>query len=437
MKLAGYGRKGYACYTKNLQRQVLRDFPFALYVVGKENYMCPKIGRKFRYELAECRNCIYFCDWKKVKAMFETRDWIVTNFAYLFSNIIFTKKRYRFGIFTFDEADVLHNALINALTVKLPRTMRKYGDLSTIDGIIDACKEGLYRMKYDKSTKEVLKEAIPKLKLLKYIERYVKIYNDNYVTVVKPIFPKVRVWTKHINKTLFMSATIDKEYLNKEFGFKEDELYYIEMKSNISPDRRPVYYFPLSRMDYSKQKDYVNSLAKFFAHIAGKHKKVIVHTVSKEMANEIFSKFIKYAKGRKLFLAYGKRRDNIIEKFVASEEGILVSPSIERGFDDESVTCNIILKLPREPIDGIGFERMTWERDYYELSALRRVMQMAGRACRSPTDFGETYIFDTRFFRNFKKYYMKLPEWFKEAVKPMNLDLYIEAMNMGVVNEDA
>ncbi len=419
MQDSGSSSMLYTCTTKFLQRQVLRDFKVVGVhnVKGKQNYVC-KTGNR------DCDNCVVFCDYKKAFDNFKNRKYVLTNSAYFLSINFYRKTPIYKDFVVLDEADLLHNNIINLLAITVPRF---FINMCGIDpafiqsdkpkefiGILEDCVKMHYAMvAKDKRLKHLL--GIKKKTYWVNDVTYKVIQNRNVIKVM-PIFGNIRFWTKYAQRFLLMSATLSKEYMERELGFKPDEYEFIDLPSNIPIKQRPVYVLPIGNMRYSKQMENIDKYVSLLTQIVNRKNKIVIHTVSKEMAKHIYQLLRSHDINKKIYLAFGKTGKEITTKFVEDDTGILISPSAERGLDDVQIDTVIILKLGRSAIDGIGFVRMCADHKYYELSALYRVIQMAGRACRKKDDYGETYILDTRFMNTLVKYYKSVPDWFQDAI---------------------
>ena len=409
----------YTCTTKFLQKQVLRDFGVVGVhnVKGKENYVC-------QLDKRNCEHCTIFCDYKKAFDNFQYRKYVLTNSAYFLSINFYRKNPIYKEFVVLDEADLLHNNIINLLAITVPRFFMNMCGIDPTYIQTDKPKEfvGILQDCIDRHHAMVAKDK--RLKHLLGIKKklywvndftYKVIQNQNTIRVM-PIFGNIRFWTKYAQRFLLMSATMSREYMERELGFKPDEYKFIDIDSNIPVERRPIYNLPVGNMRFSKQLDLIKKNITLITYIVNKSNKVIIHTVSKQLARHVFTLLRGNMVNKKMYLAFGVHGKEITTKFVEASSGILISPSAERGLDDVKIDTVIILKLGRSAIEGIGFVRMCADRTYYELSALYRVIQMAGRACRSPTDYGETYILDTRFMKNMSKYYKSIPDWFMDAL---------------------
>lgn len=409
----------YTCTTKFLQRQVMRDFGVVGVhnVKGKDNYKCALPKR-------DCGTCVVYCDYKKAKNNFSEKKYVLTNFAYFLSTNFYRRYPIYKDFVVLDEADLLHNNIISMLTITVPRffislcgvnpAFIKNDKPKEFIGILEECIKGHYAMV---AKDKRLMHLLGIKKKLYWVNNFTyKVVQTKNTIRVMPIFGNVRFWTKYAKRFLLMSATLSREYMERELGFKPDQYKFIDIKSNIPPSRRPVFIVPVGDMRYSKQMENLEKYIYLLVKIVNHKNKILIHTVSKQLAKYIYGLLRKQKINKKIYLAFGKLGKEITTKFVEADSGILISPSAERGLDDVKIDTVIILKLGRSAIEGIGFVRMCADRDYYELSALHRVIQMAGRACRKPEDYGETYIFDTRFMKSLGKYYKNVPNWFIDAI---------------------
>jgi len=421
----------YTCTTKFLQKQVLRDFKVVGVhnVKGKDNYKCVMAKR-------DCEHCVVFCDYKKAFDNFQYRKYVLTNTAYFLSINFYRKSPIYKDFVVLDEADLLHNNIINLLTITVPRFFINMCGVDPAYIMSDKPKEfiGILNDCIDRHRPMVgrdkrLKHLLGITKKTYWVNNFTyKVVQNRNVIKVMPIFGNIRFWTKYAQRFLLMSATMSREYMERELGFKSDEYKFIDIESNIPIKQRPIYVLPIGNMRYSKQMDLIDDYVSLLIQIVNRKNKIIIHTVSKELARHIFTLLRENGVNKKMYLSFGLKGKEITTKFVESDTGILISPSAERGLDDVTIDTVIILKLGRSAIDGIGFVRMCADRKYYELSALYRVIQMAGRACRKPDDYGEAYVLDSRFMKNLGKYYESIPNWFMDAIIT-DMDKLKEALN--------
>ena len=109
----------------------------------------------------------------------------------------------------------------------------------------------------------------------------------------------------------------------------------------------------------------------------------------------------------------------------AQEPLVIISPSMTTGIDlPYIVGFQIIAKVPYADLgDPVTAARRTYKPEWnpkfgqqvYDADALNTVVQAAGRAVRTPTDQGVTYVIDGNFWGLYARAYS--PESFRETVR--------------------
>ena len=113
-----------------------------------------------------------------------------------------------------------------------------------------------------------------------------------------------------------------------------------------------------------------------------------------------------------------KINGDVIEEWSNSEKQILISPAIKEGVDLKDDLCRfqILLKVPYPNIKDARVnyllnKKKDWK--WYNCETVKDIVQMYGRAVRSPSDFAKFYIVDGSFTKLPKK---EFPQWFLEAI---------------------
>jgi Rad3-related DNA helicase len=237
------------------------------------------------------------------------------------------------------------------------------------------------------------------------------------------------------SKRLFMSGTIlSPEFLAFSLGL--DDFKYIDLPSEFPALQRPLNYVPTVKMSASATSDDLDHLVRTMDDIIGaRHlgQKGIIHTVSYKLALEIVDR----SRWSKFMITHGnKDRIAVLNKFRDLPNGyILVSPSMTTGVDLPDDACRWQM-IPKMPFPYLGDEivrmrkdderRILWHgRDvrvgdlYYAWATATAVVQAYGRAMRSVTDWGHTYLFDTNFksFVSEARWGPLFPGWFREAIR--------------------
>jgi Rad3-related DNA helicase len=267
---------------------------------------------------------------------------------------------------------------------------------------------------------------------VKYVEDYQK--SDEVVsfsltplrvdTVVEPMLKTLS------KKRQFMSATIFPRVFMKYIGLREP-FRYVQLPSNIPKENRQVIINPVASFNNSNLNkgcvefedlvDVINSLLEF--HSKEGHSGVIFtpsYKLSSLLKKELDAKAKKL--GYKILTNYGADgRDFIIEQFrnIKVKKRLLISPSFSEGinFEDDISRFQIIVKAPFKSLgDTYVKEKISIDREWYELDCIMKVLQSCGRSCRHSEDYSISYLLDGNILRLYKKYKADIPDWFKEAV---------------------
>lgn len=222
-----------------------------------------------------------------------------------------------------------------------------------------------------------------------------------------------------IPRVIGASATVTRA-MAAHLGMPETDLEYREVGDGYDPRRRPVVYVPTVRVDHRMVEGQTRILmSKIDRYIAARSdRKGIIHARSYYRAREIARR----SEHADRMLVHGVEDARfVIEKFRRSTEPlILVSPSVEEGFDfpHDLARWQIVVKVPF--IDGRSAlikARKADDPSYVNYLAAQSLIQMCGRSTRSEDDWSEVVIFDDHFswFRNRAPF----PAWVKRAWKQM------------------
>jgi Rad3-related DNA helicase len=234
---------------------------------------------------------------------------------------------------------------------------------------------------------------------------------------VWPQFYAERLLFRNIPRVLLVSATLS-EQTGGYLGIPRDEREYIEVGSSFDPKRAPLIYVPTTRVDRrmieGQNRIWMNRLDGIIGDRLDR--KGIIHTRSYSRAQEI----LRRSKHSDLMiLPMGGKVIEGVEKFKRAQAPcILVSPSVEEGFDFPGELCRyqIIAKVPFvDTRDPLIQERVKMDKGYGNYLAAMSMVQMAGRGMRSTDDWCETFIVDDHW-QWFQKA-ARFPDWFRRAWK--------------------
>lgn len=218
-----------------------------------------------------------------------------------------------------------------------------------------------------------------------------------------------------IPKVVLASATLSATVATY-LGIGVADMEYREVSSGFSPKRRPFVYIPTVRVDRrmneGQARIWVNRIDRIIA--ARLDRKGIIHARSYDRAREIVSR----SKHSGIMLSHtSSNLRDVVAKFKrAKAPCVLVSPSVEEGFDFPGDECRyqIIAKVPfldmRSPVLKA---RAKSDSKYPNHVAAMALVQMVGRGVRSADDYAECFILDDHWawFRRAAVF----PKWFKQS----------------------
>lgn len=235
-------------------------------------------------------------------------------------------------------------------------------------------------------------------------------------------------------KFLFMSSTIlNKDEFCEDLGIDSDKTAFLSLKSEFPIENRPVLYTPKCKMSYGwdtdkhagERKKMVNAIIEILN--VHENDSGIIHTGSFKISEWLIKEIDSYIPHKILnhnpIKDVKVSRDDIIAEYVKNAEDhptVLISPSITEGLDlkDDLGRFAIFAKVPFPSLGDAWIKRrMELSKGWYHRQALTEMIQGSGRVCRTPEDFGITYILDTSFgylYQQTRKNY--IPKWWDEAM---------------------
>lgn len=230
-----------------------------------------------------------------------------------------------------------------------------------------------------------------------------------------------QVLWRGIEKIVLVSATV-RPKTAELLGIANEDLEFCEYPSSFDPKRRPTVYIPSERMTFKSEQDDQKMrwwLNRFDALVEKNlHHKGLVHCVSYRRMKFIYDN----SQYREHMLIHNSHdRSSVIEAFRRRDPpAILLSPSVDTGYDfpNDQSRWMIVAKLPFASVqDKVIKARQELDKEYGMYLAAQTLVQMAGRAMRSETDYAACYIMDGNwewFQGRARKYF---PRWFQEAIQ--------------------
>lgn len=233
---------------------------------------------------------------------------------------------------------------------------------------------------------------------------------------VPPMF-----WPRDVRKIVLLSATINHKDI-QTLGLNTRKVLYIECESPIPPDCRPIVTQDLISVNRFNIVEASEMMATYIREtLAPSHpgQKGVIHATY-QMAAQLYKHL--GPNGRYIF----HTKHNKAEQYQAfrestPEEGkVLVACGMYEGMDlpEDLGRWQVIAKVPWPSLGNPAIRYLAdRDPDWYSWEIWRIVMQACGRICRTPTDFGVTYILDSSFWRLYNKASHLIPEWYRDGLR--------------------
>lgn len=224
---------------------------------------------------------------------------------------------------------------------------------------------------------------------------------------------------KQVKKIVLMSATISRKDI-EQLGISDRKIVYIQASSPISAENRPVYidYNAAERLNYQNQTGLLPKLAEYIMDLANYHEgqKGLVHLtygLAEQLRNLIGEdkRFIWHDRDNKR-QQYQHFRDSDGQK-------ILIASGLYEGIDlpYDAGRWQVIGKVPWPSLADPAIKHLSdLDPEYYAWEVCKTFQQACGRICRTPTDYGVTYCFDSSIDRLINNYPDFWPKWWTEAL---------------------
>lgn len=222
-----------------------------------------------------------------------------------------------------------------------------------------------------------------------------------------------------VSKLILMSGTIDAIDV-KELGIQNRRICYLDCKSPIPPPHRPIVPVNLTSVNRSNIVESCQEIADYINTVLlPRHEgeKGVIH-VTYQMANLLSAhlthpRYMLHDRTNKTSI-YQEYRDS-----PASEGRVLVASGMYEGIDlpEDLGRWQVIAKAPWKSLgDPAIAYKAKHDEDWYQWQTLKDVIQASGRICRTPDDYGVTYLLDSSITNLLHTAERLVPEWFREAI---------------------
>ena len=235
------------------------------------------------------------------------------------------------------------------------------------------------------------------------------------------------MWPDQVKKIVLMSATISRKDI-EQLGLANKKIQYIQADSPIAAERRPIL-IPKNAVSMSARYQDMNmpNLVEFITETALDHPedKGLIHatySLAKKIRAQSFPKEIS---DRLIFHSKEDKSKKYNEFRDSQSPKILVASGMYEGIDlpYDAGRWQIIAKVPWPNLGNPAIKYLcSQDEEWYLWESLKTLLQACGRICRTPTDFGSTFIFDSSFKRAYTEGVSKgmIPKWFISSVKEVD-----------------
>lgn len=422
--------------TNLLVDQYLRDFPYLHTLPAAKNFKCTNsISRdedgneldshscqkeKSLGEKVYCSGCPYIL---RKKQGYVKPYGVYNLYTYL------ANKYYR-PLLLVDEA---HNLLpmlrdINAKKFwrseyNYPASVRTYGQIYTwlVSAIRTAPPARKAKLEW------FLKEITSK-KTRFIVDRGMEMLRGSMEDCIKLLPVDVRdggglLWpAKKVQKLVLMSATINRKDV-EELGLDKRRVTFISAGSAIPAKQRPIYVpgtaaLPGFSMSFKDQEKNLPQLVQFLEELLAKRpEKGLVHLTYSLAAMLKLTELRKHP--RLIWHSQGDKMQKYQEFLAAPEGTVLMASGLYEGIDLPQALgrWQVLTKVPYPSLESPAIQYMAEnDPEWYANEAVKVVVQSVGRICRTPTDWGDSYVVDSSFTRLYDEYRELFPQSFQEAV---------------------
>ena len=269
----------------------------------------------------------------------------------------------------------------------------------------------------------MLKEEINSKRPRFLIRRIIDKYNgeEQDCLIMEPLDIREEppfLWPSSVKKIVLMSATISRKDI-EQMGLADKKIIYIQADSPITSEKRPVL-IPSERksMAYASQENNLPYLVDFINQAAEHHKteKGLIHVtygLAERLKKHIRNPRIIWHNKENKMAKYQEFRDSQTPK-------ILVASGMYEGIDlpYDAGRWQILAKVPYPSLADEAIKFMAnLDSEYYAWETIKTVLQACGRICRTPEDYGITYIYDKSFIRLYTENPQFFPLWFQNSVQ--------------------
>lgn len=247
---------------------------------------------------------------------------------------------------------------------------------------------------------------------------------------IKPMNPERylnhTVWDRGQRFALLSATILNKDAFCANVGLDPDRVALVEVPHTFPVEHRPLYDVTQGKMTYDHRDETIPAIARTLVRLMQRHpnEKGLVHCHSYAIQERLATRLAEFGVGERIRSHDKDDRDGQLAAWKrADDPGVFLSVKMEEALDLEGELCRwqVLTKAPypntRDSRVAHRLEAGQW--GWYYRTALRTVIQAAGRVVRAPDDHGATYLADTSLVELFDRARADMPDWFAAQVDRM------------------
>lgn len=223
---------------------------------------------------------------------------------------------------------------------------------------------------------------------------------------------------------VYMSAYPgSKQIFCRSLGLEPDKVAWLNLNSTFPVENRRIYLTMVGSMSKRNRGDTMAPFLKFTEKVLDTYNdtKGIIHCNSYELGEAIMKGLAQTPhSARLLYPQNADDRDPVFKRHKFSEDAtVIITPSMTEGFDFsyDLARWQVIAKIPFPYLgDRQVAAKKEMDPEWYDLEAVKAIIQACGRIVRSDTDVGHTYILDSDFIQLWERCQHMFPRWWTEAL---------------------
>lgn len=239
------------------------------------------------------------------------------------------------------------------------------------------------------------------------------------------------IWKSgNTKKLVLLSATIGKEDITELglYKYLSPRICYLECKSPIPAEQRPVYTLPHLQIPVTFQSlqngQTLEKLSSIIQEIASHYPdcRGVVHATY-SLALKLKPFLLASSSSRFIFHNHDNKKQ-VYDKFMDSSAGnqILMASGMYEGIDlpGDLGRFQIIAKVPWQSLGNPAIKYKSETRpEWYTWETIKTLIQACGRISRGPEDSGDSFIVDSTWWNLYNQCsrYGQIPEWFSECLR--------------------